>query len=95
MAEKRRMTEEEIQEKLLQLSDWELVDGKLHRELKFANFVDAFAFMTKLAILAEKLDHHPEWSNVYNRVILDLQTHEVGGISELDFDLAAAADALL
>ncbi len=75
-------------------SDWDLVSGKLHRELEFANFVDAFAFMTAIAIHAEKADHHPEWSNVYNRVTIDLVTHDVDGITQLDLDLAAKIDSL-
>ena len=72
--------------------DWSLVDGKLHRELRFADFVAAFGFMTRVAILAEKLDHHPEWSNVYGRVVVDLVTHDAGGITERDFALAAHID---
>ena len=73
--------------------DWDLVNGKLHRELRFANFAEAFGFMASIAIVAEKMDHHPEWSNVYNRVTIDLVTHDVDGISELDLDLAAIIDA--
>ncbi len=75
-------------------ADWDLVSGKLHRELKFANFIDAFAFMTSVAIYAEKADHHPEWSNVYNRVVIDLVTHDADGITELDLDLATKIDQL-
>ncbi len=67
---------------------WRLVDQKLEKEFKFANFVAAFAFMTQVALLAEKLDHHPEWFNVYGTVRIQLSTHEVGGISDLDFSLA-------
>ncbi len=67
-------------------------DGKLHRELKFGDFVEAFGFMTKVAIVAEKHDHHPEWFNVYNKVVLDLSTHEVDGISPLDVELAKQVD---
>lgn len=77
--------------------DWDLVNGKLHRELQFANFVEAFAFMTAIAIHAEKMNHHPEWSNVYNRVSIDLVTHDAGpsgAISQLDLDLAAIIDSL-
>ena len=73
--------------------DWDLVSGKLHRELRFPNFVDAFAFMTAIAIHAEKADHHPEWSNVYNRVVIDLVTHDASGITEQDFALATTIDA--
>ncbi len=73
--------------------DWDLVNGKLHRELRFANFAEAFGFMASIAIIAEKMDHHPEWSNVYNRVTIDLVTHDVDGISNLDLELAAIIDA--
>ncbi len=72
--------------------DWDLASGKLHRELRFPTFAAAFGFMTTIAIAAEKLDHHPEWSNVYNRVTIDLVTHDVDGISRLDFELAAVVD---
>ena len=60
----------------------------MHRELKFTDFVEAFAFMSSVALVAEKMDHHPDWSNVYNRVIIDLWTHDVGGISSRDVQLA-------
>ncbi len=73
--------------------DWDLVSGKLHRELKFSDFIEAFAFMTQIAIHAEKANHHPEWSNVYNRVRIDLVTHDASGISQLDLDMAAVIDA--
>ena len=73
--------------------DWDLVNGKLHRELTFGSFASAFGFMTTIAIVAEKMDHHPEWSNVYNRVTIDLVTHDANGITELDIALAAAIDA--
>lgn len=72
--------------------DWDLVSGKLHRELRFQNFVEAFSFMTAVALHAEKADHHPEWSNIYNRVTIDLVTHDAKGITQLDLDLAATID---
>ena len=89
----KRLTEQEIATRIKDLetvSDqaWELKDGKLHIALKFKDFVTAFAFMTAAAIHAEKLNHHPEWKNVYNRVEIDLTTHEAGGITALDFELA-------
>ena len=74
--------------------DWDLVSGKLHRDLTFDNFIAAFSFMSAIAIHAEKMNHHPEWSNVYNRVSIDLVTHYAGGISQLDLDLAAIIDDL-
>ena len=76
------------------LPNWQLVAGKLHRDLVFADFVEAFAFMTKVALVAEALDHHPEWSNVWNRVSIDLVTHDIGGLSHLDVQLAQRIDGL-
>jgi 4a-hydroxytetrahydrobiopterin dehydratase len=70
------------------------VDGKLHRDYKFADFSHAFGFMAAVATVAEKLDHHPDWTNVYNRVTVDLNTHDAGGITVLDFELAAKMEAL-
>jgi 4a-hydroxytetrahydrobiopterin dehydratase len=83
-----RKSSEQIEAELKNLPGWELKNEKLHRELKFKNFVQAFGFMTQVAILAEQMDHHPEWFNVYSRVIIDLTTHEASGISQRDFDLA-------
>ncbi len=74
---------------------WELRDGKLHKELRFGDFIDAFGFMTRVAMHAEKLNHHPEWSNVWNRVTIDLTTHEAGGITALDFELAETIERLV
>jgi 4a-hydroxytetrahydrobiopterin dehydratase len=88
-----KATEQELQAFLQQHPDWQTVNGKLHREYRFADFAAAFAFMTRAALVAEKSDHHPEWFNVYNRVVVDLLTHEAGGITERDFALAAAMDA--
>ena len=88
------MTEKEVTAEISQLSDWKVVEAKLHREFKFPNFVEAFAFMTKVAIVAEKMDHHPELFNVYNRVVIDLATHDVDGISTLDIELAKKINAL-
>jgi 4a-hydroxytetrahydrobiopterin dehydratase len=84
-----------IEQHLSELHDeWSVVDGSLHRELTFANFVQAFGFMTETAIMCEKANHHPEWSNVYNRVTIDLTTHDAGGITSYDIDLAKAIDAI-
>ena len=66
----------------------------IRRNLRFSDFVEAFGFMTRVAILAEKADHHPEWFNVYNRVEILLTTHDAGGLSQRDIDLAAAIDAI-
>ena len=91
----KKLTTEEINTALEQLPDWTLVAGKLHRELKLKDFVQAWGFMTQVAILAERADHHPEWSNVYSRVIIDLTTHECNGISQRDFDLAKKINDVL
>jgi len=95
MAGVRRLTTEEIQTKLNGVAGWELVHGKLHRELSFESFVAAFGFMSSMALVSERMDHHPEWFNVYNRVVIDLQTHDVGGLSEKDFEWAARASRLV
>ena len=90
-----KMTSQQIEAGLKDLSGWALKDEKLHWELKFKNFVQAWGFMTQVAMLAEKADHHPEWSNVYSRVTIDLTTHEAGGISQRDFDLANKINEVL
>jgi 4a-hydroxytetrahydrobiopterin dehydratase len=95
MAESRRLTREEIDSRIDGLPGWTEVEGRLHREFVFSDFVAAFAFMASVALVVEKKEHHPEWSNVYNRVVIDLTTHDAGGISEKDFDLAAAVNRLL
>ncbi len=83
-----------VADRLCELDNWQLVDDKLYRCFSFADFTQAFGFMSSVALLAEKMDHHPEWSNVYNRVDIYLTTHDAGGISERDFTLAAKIDAL-
>lgn len=83
----------EIDEFLARSPAWTLKEGKLHREFRFANFVEAFGFMSRVALLAERADHHPEWFNVYNRVAIDLTTHDAKGISQRDFALALQIDA--
>ena len=74
---------------------WVIKDDKLHKEFVFDNFIEAFGFMTRVAIIAEEMNHHPEWFNVYKQVLIDLSTHEAGGISELDFQLASKIEQLL
>ena len=73
---------------------WAHAGKKLRKEYKFANFRDAFAFMTRAAFEIEKMDHHPEWANVYDRVTVDLTTHSAGGITQADFDLAALLEGV-
>jgi len=89
-----KLSPDEISAKLTNLSGWKLQDSKLHREFKFADFVEAFGFMSRVALLAETAGHHPEWFNVYNTVKIDLATHDVGGISEADFELAEKINRL-
>jgi len=89
-----KLTEGEINTALEQLPDWVLEAGKLHRALNFKNFVQAWGFMTQVAIVAEKMNHHPEWSNVYNRVVIDLTTHEAGGLTKRDVELAQKIDQI-
>lgn len=88
------LSQAEIEAGLAALPGWSLAGGKLHREFRFGDFARAFAFMTEAAIHAEKLDHHPEWSNVYARVVVDLVTHDAKGLTELDFELARRMSAI-
>ncbi len=86
----------EIDDALAHLPGWRMVAGKLHKEFEFADFTAAFGFMTKVAIEANTMDHHPEWSNVWNKVVVDLVTHSAGNrISNLDVQLARRIDALV
>ena len=82
------LEQHEIEENLAIIDGWSLQDGKLFRSVEFRDFVAAWGFMSSVAILAEKMDHHPEWFNVYGRVDIYLTTHDAGGISERDFELA-------
>jgi len=88
-----KLSEQELQ-RALENSPWQVQDGKLHRDFKFGNFVEAFGFLTQVAIHAEKMNHHPELYNVYNNVTIELVTHDVDGISDLDFKLADTIDKL-
>ena len=83
-----RLSAKDVDARLSALPGWKRSKGKLHRTFTFADFSEAFAFMTRAALAAEKLDHHPDWSNVWNKVTVDLNTHDAGGITELDFKLA-------
>ena len=89
-----KMSEAEIRTALAGLPTWRLADGKLHREYQFANFIEAFGFMAQAALVAEAMNHHPEWFNVYRSVRVDLATHDAGGVTGLDFDLAQKMEAL-
>lgn len=84
----RKLSGTEIESAISNLEAWAIKDSKLHRSFKFKNFIEAFTFMTEIALHAEKMDHHPEWFNVYNTVTIDLMTHDVNGISDQDIKLA-------
>lgn len=88
------LSNDELNLTLGQLPGWSLKDGKLHCEYKFGSFVEAFGFMSSLALVAEAMGHHPEWFNVYNRVTIDLTTHDAGGITHKDVELARKASQL-
>jgi len=94
-----KLDSEAVQAALSRLNDgteepWSLSNGKLHKVFTFADFVHAFGFMTSAALVAESMNHHPEWCNVYNRVTVGLRTHDADGITELDFSLARRLDEL-
>jgi 4a-hydroxytetrahydrobiopterin dehydratase len=87
-----KLSEQDLQSAIASLPGWQVVQGKLHREYKFADFIHAFGFMTTAALGIEKMGHHPEWLNVYNRVTVDLTTHDAGGITSKDIQLARLLD---
>lgn len=95
MSELKQYDAEEIQQRLGDDSQWQLVDNKLYRRLVFEDFVHAFGFITQIALLAEKANHHPEWANVYRTVDIYLTTHEVSGVSDRDFELMAAIERII
>jgi 4a-hydroxytetrahydrobiopterin dehydratase len=88
----KKLSGNELDETIRSLSGWELKDGKSHKSFKFSNFIEAFGFMTRIALEAEKINHHPEWSNVYNTVTVKLSTHDTGGITDYDIKLANIID---
>ncbi|HXV66314.1 MAG TPA: 4a-hydroxytetrahydrobiopterin dehydratase [Nitrosopumilaceae archaeon] len=85
----------EIENALKNMDGWSVVEGKLHKEFKFDDFNEAFGFMTRAAMHIEKMNHHPEWFNVYNKLIIDLTTHDAGGITENDIKLAKTLNSLI
>jgi 4a-hydroxytetrahydrobiopterin dehydratase len=89
-----RLDDAAVSSRLALLPAWTLAGGKLRREFAFADFSEAFGFMARAALAAEKMDHHPDWSNVWSRVTVELSTHDAGGLTELDFELAATMDRL-
>jgi 4a-hydroxytetrahydrobiopterin dehydratase len=84
----RKLSNQEIEEEVTKLPGWKLANGKLNKSFEFKDFIDAFGFMTKVAMQAEKFNHHPEWFNVYNKVKIELVTHDLNGISTYDVKLA-------
>jgi 4a-hydroxytetrahydrobiopterin dehydratase len=90
----KKLSDTEIADRLIQVPAWKRDGDKIRRDFRFDSFVTAFGFMTQVALLAEKADHHPEWSNVYNRVSIELTTHDASGLSQRDFDLAKLIDKL-
>lgn len=89
-----RLSDEQIKTELSGLSGWSVVNGKLHKDFVFDDFVEAFGFMTRAAIHIEKMNHHPEWFNVYNKLSVDLVTHDAGGITQNDIVLARTLNSL-
>ena len=83
------LEDEELQELLVKIPGWEIKSKKIQREFNFESFIEAFSFMTKIALICEKYNHHPEWENVYSKVIIRLSTHDLGGITNLDQTLAS------
>ncbi len=90
----KKLTAAEIKAHLAKVPKWTIKSGKLHRDFVFSDFIEAFGFMTSAALVAQSMNHHPEWFNVYAKVVVDLTTHDCGGISARDFTLAAKMDAL-
>jgi 4a-hydroxytetrahydrobiopterin dehydratase len=90
----KRLTEADLAAAMPQLPAWTIHEGKLHRKYVFPDFAHAFGFMATAAPIIERMNHHPEWSNVYNRVTVDLSTHDAGGITQKDVDLALALEGI-
>ena len=92
--EYQKLSEKQIAKQVAGLKGWKVINGKVSKSFEFESFVDAFGFMTRVAMEAEKMNHHPEWYNVYNKVKIDLVTHDVSGISNYDIKLASTIDSL-
>jgi 4a-hydroxytetrahydrobiopterin dehydratase len=90
-----KLTKDDIEKKLLRLPDWDYYDDALHAEFEFENFKDCFSAMSRIAFECEALNHHPDWSNVYNVLTVSLSTHSAKGVTEKDFKLAEAIDAIV
>lgn len=88
------LSPQDLEKALAELSNWSIQTQKLHRQFQFPSFVEAFGFMSSVALVAESMGHHPEWFNVYNKVTVDLTTHDAGGVTNLDVDLAKRMNQL-
>ena len=89
-----KLTDKEIESEVNKMPGWKVVNGKLSKSFEFKDFIEAFSFMTRVAMHAEKMNHHPEWFNVYNKVNVDLVTHDLNGISNYDMKLANAINKI-
>ncbi len=88
MARLKKLSKDELRDAVEELSGWSLENNKLHREFRFQDFNEAYGFMARVALIAESMEHHPEWFNVWNRVVVDLSTHDAGGVTSLDVKMA-------
>ena len=91
----KQLPTKQIEKELKEMPGWAIVEGKLRKEFQFDDFIQAFGFMTRAALHIEKMNHHPEWFNVYNKLIVDLTTHDAGGITQNDITLAKTLNSLL
>jgi len=89
-----KLSDEQIKKELIDLPGWSIVNGKLHKDFVFKDFIEAFGFMSTAALHIEKINHHPEWFNVYNKLKVDLTTHDAGGITQNDINLARILNSL-
>ncbi len=90
-----KLLEEDIEKRLLQFPDWEYYENAIHAEFEFENFKDCFSAMSRIAFECEALNHHPNWSNMYNVLSISLSTHDVSGVTDKDFKLAEAIEAIV
>ncbi|KAB1071260.1 4a-hydroxytetrahydrobiopterin dehydratase [Tamlana haliotis] len=90
-----KLSEQDIEKKLLRLPDWEYFDNAIHSEFEFENFKDCFSAMSRIAFECEALDHHPNWTNVYNVLTISLSTHSANGVTKKDFELARAIEQIV
>ena len=91
----KKLNAEEIERKLLHFPDWEYYENAIHAEFEFENFKDCFSAMSRIAFECEALNHHPEWTNVYNVLTISLSTHDANGVTDKDFNLAKAIESII